>query len=418
MNRQRQAQNPETLAPGIFLGVALVASVWQLWTFPMLFAVSLLLLLAQTGSRPTVVSLAFLSMAGAVFPLSSLAQGRDVDHLYGLVLYLLLGWVGLLLGFRSGSKPIVLGITVFVLVLILFTLLAVLVDPVGSFNQTDYHQGALTGPFGHRNTMGAFLAFGLVPLLLVRTRTRIADIARWGLVGVVATLIVATESLSPVVALVISVLFAHALSGFLGVEMKRLASRPRASWLFAALIGTATAAVFLVVVAPLWRPSLGSRFDIWSLALERLIASYPSPPGVEWLSSPEILDTLGFYPWHSHNALIQLFLIYGILPTLLFLVAGLGAVLGSASLDVPLGGVDDEGVLVATALLGYITVHGVVETTFISGPVGILVLGLVLGVLISRGAPGRGFTGPSTNPTLVVQPNRVGWRRLPSDEGS
>jgi hypothetical protein len=359
------------------LGVGLVASVWQLWTLPVLASLALALALISPRFRPNRTTLWFLAVGALVLPLTSLAHNKDLDHFYGLTLFLLLGMAGAFLGLNSSPNSIGIGIVVFLLVVIGLSAWTVVTDPLTAFNQTPYHFGALTGPFDHRNRLGAFLGLGMVPLLLLRTRRVWVDNCRLVLAGIASALLIASQSLTPVVALAVTVvLLSVGLSRATPTRLRgRQTSYSRflavASGLFL-LVGSAVVAVFWVSKL---RPSLGSRVDIWVLVIQKLAEEFPFPPDARWIRSGELVEKLGFSPGHAHNALLSLFLIYGVLPSLVFLVAVFGSIVVARDIRPPFWAGQPRESVVVTGLLIFMLLHSLVESTFLAGPVGALICG-------------------------------------------
>jgi hypothetical protein len=375
-------------AAGI-LGLGLIASVWQLWRGPVLVALFVALALLSLGLRPKGPAVWFLVIAGLVLPLNSLAHDRDFEHLYGLAVFLLLGYIGLMLGLQSSPVSIVFGVLLFQCVLIVVTLWTVVVAPEHAFSQTPYYYvGALTGPFEHRNILGTFLGLGVVPLLLAHRET-LSEGTRTTLLGVSFVLLFATQSLTPVLALSAVSLFGawrlnrDKISGFLNARTN----------VFKGLLvaNGATVAVAIAVLLPHWidrvRPSLGGRFRIWELAVQKLLEEFPFAPETKWIASEEVVRELGYNPMHAHNALLSLFLIYGILPTIVFVVAIICAIAIAVGVT-PAGpaGVlrgDRRASIVVPGLLVYMVAHSTVEPIFLAGPVGALLVGVLAGTVLA-----------------------------------
>jgi hypothetical protein len=147
----------------------------------------------------------------------------------------------------------------------------------------------------------------------------------------------------------------------------------------------AAGALFTAVLLPRiveWRPTLGSRVSIWQLVVGKLYGAFPSPPESGWIHSEEAAKALGFSPAHSHNAVLDLFLIYGILPTTVFIVAIAGAIVivrtaGPRNWSRPYWGSP-----VVRGVLIYMLVHSTVESVFLAGPVGALMCGVACGLVI------------------------------------
>ena len=373
--------------PAGILALSLIASVWQLWRVPVLVALFLALALLSLGLRPKGPAVWFLVVAGLVLPLTSLAHGRDFEHFYGLAVLLLLGCIGLMLGLHSSADSIVFGVLLFQCVLVVFTLWTVGVTPEHAFNQASYNFGALTGPFGHRNILGAFLGLGMVPLL-----------SHWGtlrkgmrtiLLGVSSVLLIATQSLTPVLALCAVALFVawrtnkEKLSQFLRTKTNTFK-----------ILLVANGLVFLAVIAvllPQWiesfRPTLGGRFRIWEVAVRKLLEEFPFPPESKWIASQEVVRELGYNPSHAHNALLNFFLIYGILPTIVFVVAIICAIAVSSVGPASVWGGHMRASIVAQGFLVYMAVHSTIESVFLAGPVGALLVGIFAGTIFAAKPP-------------------------------
>jgi hypothetical protein len=368
------------------LGLGLIASVWQLWRGPVLIALVLALSLLAVRVRLNGLSASFLLVAVLVLPLTSLAHQRDADHFYGLAVFLLLGVIGLLLGFHSSGASIAVGVILFHCFLIGFTVWSAVVSPEGAFNSTPYHFGALMGPFGHRNILGAFLGFGMVPLILLPSQRSWLEAARWTLFGISSILLVATQSLTPVLALGIV-----AFSFLLRPSSERLSR-----WITGRTVpvkrlviaGGATSATGVVALLVLWvndvRPTLGSRVLIWEVVGRKLLDEFPFPPAAKWIASGEAVQQLGYNPVHSHNALLGLFLIYGILPTIVFVLAVLAVVVIQPASPAGLGVAPSQEWAVIRGLLIFMVVHSIVENTFLAGPAGVLMVGTMVGLTVVR----------------------------------
>jgi hypothetical protein len=372
------------VGPAGVLGVGLTASVWHGWSGPVLLALALAFLVLALPIRLPPVSLGFLVVGALVLPLTSLGHGRDLDHFYGLAVFLLLGFTGLLLGLHSSPNAVAMGIALNLSLIIALTIWTVLVDPLDAFNQTPYYFGALTGPFDHRNMLGALLGFGIVPLVLLPQQRCSIELFRWALLGVSSALLVATQSLTPVLALAIAV----TPSLLSAMPHKRRwgrpssPSNPRSVWvIFVVATGGLCAAVLLPLILE-WRPTLGSRVSIWQLVVGKLYDAFPSPPESGWIDSEEATKALGFPPVHAHNAVLDLFLIYGVLPTTVFIVAVAGAIVTVRS--VPSGNWTRPNweSPVVSGVLTYMLVHSMVESIFLAGPVGALMCGVAGGLAL------------------------------------
>lgn len=375
------------VGPAGILGISLFASVWQLWTVPILALVVLGLFLLSGHFRVT----RFQGFLGAVcvsaYPIASLFQGQDLDHRYGMAVFLLLGIMGVLLGLHSSEESVSIGVTLFLGVVLLLTVWAFSADPIQATNQTPYHFGALTGPFGHRNTLGAYLGLAIVPLLLYPQRSLVVEIGRYALLVLACIALVASQSLTPVVALA-SLVFLGALISrhYLGWDEKRRYPLPAGLILFmSAVVVLVVLAVSLVLSE--WRPTLGSRFAIWDLVTRKLIIDFPSPVPPGWLESREVFQELGFSPAHAHNSFLSLLMIYGILPTVVFLFALGGLFVSIARKGTPHSLALTHNGLVVPGLLLYMFVHSLVESTFLSGPIGALLCGTAIGVTLARSRP-------------------------------
>jgi hypothetical protein len=368
-------------AAGI-LALGLIASVWQAWRGPVLIGLFLALALLSLRFRLTGLGAWFLVVAALDLPLTSFAQSRDIEHFYSLAVFLLLGGIGLLLGVHSSGDSIGWGAVFFLCFVIALTLWTVVAQPDDAFNETTYHLGALTGPFGHRNILGGFLGFGMVPLFLSPARGFWQEVARWTLVGISSLLLVATESLTPVLALGAAVLLvfwrASSDSAFRSRESRALRST---GLRFA---GGAVLAAALVLWMSQVRPTLGSRFHIWEVVVRKLVDAFPNPPAAKWIASNEVVQELGYNPVHSHNALLGLFLIYGILPTIVFVVAIVGALAVQPASPVGSVATTFRELRVPQGIFVYMLVHSAVENMFLAGPAGALMVGTILGLTIAR----------------------------------
>ena len=372
------------VGPAGVLGVGLTASVWHGWSGPVLLALALALLVLALPIRLPPVSLGFLVVGALVLPLTSLGHGRNLDHFYALGVFLLLGFIGILLGLHSSPNSIAMGISLNLSLTIALTLWTVLVDPLDAFNQTPYHFGALIGPFDHRNVLGALLGFGIVPLVLLPQQRRLIELFRWALLGISSALLVATQSLTPVLALAIAVL----PSLLSAMHRKRRLGRPSsppgqgAIWVIFGVTAGALCAAVLVPRILEWRPTLDSRISIWRHVVGKLSEEFPYPPESRWIDSAASASALGFAPFHSHNAVLDLFLIYGVLPTAVFLVATVGAIVTAR--NVKSGGWARpywDSPIVSGILL-YMLVHSMVESIFLAGPVGALMCGVAGGLAL------------------------------------
>jgi hypothetical protein len=155
------------------------------------------------------------------------------------------------------------------------------------------------------------------------------------------------------------------------------------------LIGGGTSiAVGSVAFLMLWvnqvRPTLGSRFLIWEAVVQKLLDEFPFPPHARWIASGEAVEQLGYSPVHAHNALLSLFLIYGILPTIVFLVAVLGAVVTQPNDPAGFGADRSRELTVVQGLLIFMVVHSAVESTVLAGPVGALLVGTFVGIVLTE----------------------------------
>jgi hypothetical protein len=121
------------VGPAGVLGVGLTASVWHGWSGPVLLALALTLLVLTLPIKLPPVSLGFLVVGALVLPLTSLGHGRDLDHFYGLAVFLLLGFTGLVLGLHSSPNAVAMGIAVNLSLIIALTIWTVLVDPLDAF---------------------------------------------------------------------------------------------------------------------------------------------------------------------------------------------------------------------------------------------------------------------------------------------
>jgi hypothetical protein len=379
------------VGPAGILGVGLTASVWHGWSGPVLLALALSLLVLSLPITLSPLRIGFLVVGALVLPLTSLAYSRDLDHFYGLAVLLLLGAVGLLLGLHSSPNSIAMGLAVLLVIVIGSTAWTVAANPLEAFNQTPYYFGALTGPFGHRNTLGALLGIGIVPLVLLPPQGRSIEVLRWVLMGVASTLLVATQSLAPVLALAVGVL------PFLVSFTARKPGRTRAGgaarlkhwWVIAmGAAGVLVAAVLVPWISQL-RPTLGARFLIWQLVVGKLSDEFPLPPQSRWIDSEEAANALGFSPTHSHNALLDLFLIYGILPTIVFVTAMVGAIVTVRHLESRNWTRSNLESPVVRGVLIYMLVHSTVESMFLAGPVGALMCGVAGGLALATG--GKSF---------------------------
>jgi hypothetical protein len=383
-------RNLGLLGVGGVLGLGLIASVWQLWRGPVLIALFVALLLLSVRVRLNAPGVWFLVVAVLVLPLTSLAHQRDGDHFYGLAVFLLLGVIGLLLGFHSSSESIALGVILFHCFLIGFTVWSAVVSPEEAFNSTPYHFGALMGPFGHRNILGAFLGFGMVPLILFPSQRSWLEGARSVLLGFSSILLFATQSLTPTLALGIVAFF----------FLLRPRSERFSRWLMGRTVpvkrlviaGGVTFAGSIVALLVLWvndvRPTLGSRVLIWEVTVRKLLNEFPFPPEAKWIASGEVVEQLGYNPVHAHNALLSLFLIYGILPTVVFLVAVAAAVVTQPTNPAGLGADHSRELTVVLGLLIFMLVHSTVESLLLAGPAGALVVGTAVGLVLEKR---RGF---------------------------
>jgi hypothetical protein len=372
------------VGPAGILAVGLAASVWHGWRGPVLLALALTLLVLALPIRLPPVSLGFLVVGALVLPLTSLGHGRDLDHFYGLAVFLLLGSVGLLLGLYSSPNSVAMGIALNLSLIIALTIWTVLVNPLDAFNQTPYHFGALTGPFDHRNVLGALLGFGIVPLVLLKQQSPSIELFRWALMGIASALLLATESLTPVLALAIAVmpsLVSGMVQGRCWLRPRRASTR-RVIWVIGLIAaGALFAAVLLPRIAE-WRPTLGSRVSIWKLVVGKLYGAFPSPPESGWINSEEATKALGFFPANSHNAVLELFLIYGILPTTVFVVAVVGAILMVRNVQSGNWARPYWESPIVSGILLYMLVHSTVESIFLAGPVGALMCGVAGGLAL------------------------------------
>lgn len=368
-------------AAGI-LALGLVASVWQVWRGPVLIGLFLALALFSLrlwlNGRGLGLGAWFLVVAVLVLPLTSFAQSGNVDYFYSLAVLLLLGGIGLLLGLHSSGNSIGWGVILFLCFVIVVTLWTVVSHPEDAFNETPYHLGALTGPFGHRNGLGGFLAFGMVPLFLSPTHGVWHEVARWMLLGVSSLLLVATESLTPVLALGVAVLLVFWRTRSDIAFRSRESSALRFKVL--RIVGGAALAAALVLWMGQVRPTLGSRFHIWELVVGKLVDEFPHPPAAKWIASNEVAQELGYDPVHSHNALLGLFLIYGVLPTIVFVVAIVGALVAEPASSVA---TTIRELRVSQGIFVYMLVHSSVENAFLAGPAGALMVGTILGLTIA-----------------------------------
>ena len=384
------------VGPAGILGAGLTASVWHGWSGPVLLALALSLLVLSLPIKLSPLRIGFLVVGALVLPVTSLAHGRDLDHFYGLAVLLLLGAVGLLLGLHSSPNSIAMGIALNLSLTIALTIWTVLVDPLDAFNQTPYYFGALTGPFDHRNALGALLGFGIVPLVLLPQQRRSIELFRWALLGVSSALLVETQSLTPVLALATAVL----PSLLSGMPHKRRWGRtsspssPRAGWVISLIAAGALCAAVLVPRILEWRPTLGSRVSIWQLVVGKLSEEFPYPPESGWIDSAAAASALGFAPVHSHNAVLDLFLIYGILPTTVFVVAAVGAIVTVRNVQSGIWARTYWESPIVSGVLIYMLVHSMVESIFLAGPVGALMCGVAGGLAVATGerrfAPGGG----------------------------
>jgi hypothetical protein len=370
--------------PAGVLGVGLTASVWHGWSGPVLLALALALLVLALPIRLPPVSLGFLVVGALVLPLTSLGHGRDLDHFYGLAVFLLLGFTGLLLGLHSSPNSVAMGIALNLSLIIALTIWTVLVNPLDAFNQTPYYFGALTGPFDHRNALGALLGFGIVPLVLLPQQRCSIELFRWALLGVSSALLVATQSLTPVLALAIAV----TPSLLSAMPHKRRwgrpssTSNPRSVWvIFLVATGGLCAAVLLPLILE-WRPTLSSRVSIWKLVIGKLSEEFPYPPESGWIDSAATASALGFAPAHSHNAVLDLFLIYGVLPTAVFWVAVVGAIVTVRNVQSGSWARPYWDSPIVSGILLYMLVHSTVESIFLAGPVGALMCGVAGGLAL------------------------------------
>jgi hypothetical protein len=301
----------------------------------------------------------------------------------------MLGCIGLMVGLHSSAISIVFGALLFHCVLIVSTLWTVVVAPESAFNLTSaYFFGALTGPFEHRNILGAFLGLGMAALL-PRQRGTFSEAMRTFLFAVSSVLLIATQSLTPVLALCAASLYVawrlnrEKLSGLFNTKTKT----------FRVLLAANGVLFVLVVVALLpqqvitLRRSLGGRVRIWEVVVQKLLEEFPFPPAAQWITSVEVVRELGYNPVHAHNALLSLFLIYGILPTIVFVAAIMCAIAVSllAPAGVRRGGTNET--IIAHGLLVYMVIHGTAEPAFLAGPVGALLVGALAGTVLAPKSP-------------------------------
>lgn len=382
------------VGPAGILGVGLTASVWHGWSGPVLLALTLSLLVLSLPIRLSPLCIGFLVVGALVLPLTSLAYSRDLDHFYGLAVLLLLGAIGVLLGLHSSPNSIAMGLAVLLVIVICSTAWTVATNPLEALNQTPYYFGALTGPFGHRNTLGALLGIGIVPLVLLPPQGRSIEVLRWVLMGVSSALLVATQSLAPVLALAVGVI--PFLVSFTarkpGLTRAVGAARPK-PW---GVIAMSAAGVLIAAALVPWisqlRPSFGARFLIWELVVSKLSDQFPLPAQSRWIDSEEAANALGFSPTHSHNALLDLFLIYGILPSIVFVTAMVGAIITVRHVESRNWNRSNWESPVVRGVLIYMLLHSTVESMFLAGPVGALMCGVAGGLALATGersfAPG------------------------------
>jgi O-antigen ligase len=152
--------------------------------------------------------------------------------------------------------------------------------------------------------------------------------------------------------------------------------------------GVLVAAVLVPWISQL-RPTLGARFLIWQLVVGKLSDEFPLPPQSRWIDSEEAANALGFSPTHSHNALLDLFLIYGILPTIVFVTAMVGAIVTVRHLESRNWTRSNLESPVVRGVLIYMLVHSTVESMFLAGPVGALMCGVAGGLALATG--GKSF---------------------------
>jgi hypothetical protein len=85
---------------------------------------------------------------------------------------------------------------------------------------------------------------------------------------------------------------------------------------------------------------------------------------------------------HSHNAVLDLFLIYGVLPTVVFLVAMVGAIVTVRNLQSGWWARPYWDSPIVSGILLYMLVHSMVESIFLAGPVGALMCGVAGGLAL------------------------------------
>ena len=212
-----------------------------------------------------------------------------------------------------------------------WSLLALVLDPVAATTNHDHTVG-WRGSFLHRNSMGMFLAL-VLPTIATLERRRAWKVA--GLAVGLGMLIMSRSVTGLLTALVVAVVGAW-LSKYRALE-GRAAKAFATTTIAIAVVALVLTISFAPVILPLLGKdiSLTGRTHVWHEVRNAVQASPLVGHGVGvWLERgrppvTDIVRALGYFPFHSHNGLLELLLELGAVGAALYLAVVLETMVGA-----------------------------------------------------------------------------------------
>jgi O-antigen ligase len=314
---------------------------WVQLTFLAIYACALMLLVLRVRLTRVAMAAAPLMVLIAVFPFISLLWSVSSDEtlrrgvaLFGTCLF------GLYLGSRFELKDLARLLAVAYALIGLVSLATVFLAPAVGIHVGGPWDGAWRGLFGHKNGMGGTAAFGIVMLIygLSASRGRVRILL---VLGLLAMMILLAKALSTTALIALSV-------SLVVLTWSRLSQLAPGIGAAAATVGVLVTLLALLLAleageAELWAQfgksaDLSGRMPLWALAWESVGRAPFLGYGYEafWVVGASdvkrIEQLLHYYPFYSHNSIIETMLSGGAVLLSLVVLAYIGIALRGLTL--------------------------------------------------------------------------------------